>query len=222
VNRIVHPRVKETSEGIQGEFDVRIYDQMQRRFRDKGWMETKRIINSGITQGLALEVGPGPGYLGFEWLKHTTGTTLQGVEISQEMITIATRNATEYGLSKRVKYVHSDAQTMPFENNTFDAVFTNGSLHEWADPIKIFNEIHRVLKPNGHYFISDLRRDMNPLLKWIMYLMTKPKSIRPGFLSSLYSSYTEKELNKIITISSLKNARVSHTVAGVEITGIKQ
>jgi hypothetical protein len=34
-------RVTETDQGIQGEFTVEIYDQMQRRFRDKGWIETK-------------------------------------------------------------------------------------------------------------------------------------------------------------------------------------
>jgi len=60
------PRVEDTDSGIQGEFNVAIYDKMQRRLRDKGWIETKDIIKSGITKGLALEVGPGPGYLGLE------------------------------------------------------------------------------------------------------------------------------------------------------------
>ena len=49
---------------MQGEFTVEIEDEMQRRFRDKGWMESKSIIQSGIASGKALEVGPGPGYLG--------------------------------------------------------------------------------------------------------------------------------------------------------------
>ena len=30
-------RVTETDRGIEGEFTVALYDQMQRRFRDKGW-----------------------------------------------------------------------------------------------------------------------------------------------------------------------------------------
>jgi len=68
---MVKSRVVETEEGIQGEFDVQLYDQMVRRMRDKGWLETKGILNAGIVQGLALEVGPGPGYLGLEWLKNT-------------------------------------------------------------------------------------------------------------------------------------------------------
>ena len=51
---------------------------MQKRLRDKIWIETKDIKKSGITKGIALEIGPGPGYLGLEWLKNTQGTTHLG------------------------------------------------------------------------------------------------------------------------------------------------
>ena len=142
-------RLNETDQGIQGEFTVNLYDLMQRRLRDKGWIETKDIIKSGITKGLALEIGPGPGYLGLEWLKNTQGTSLKGLDISADMISIAERNAEEYGLSERAEYVHSSGDEMPFDDEEFDAVFTNGSLHEWSDPQKTFNEIWRVLKNGG-------------------------------------------------------------------------
>ena len=62
------------------------------------------------------------------------------------MISIAERNAEEYGLSVRVEYLHSSGDKMPFDDEKFDAVFTNGSLHEWSDPKNTFNEIWRVLK----------------------------------------------------------------------------
>jgi ubiquinone/menaquinone biosynthesis C-methylase UbiE len=47
----------------------------------------------------------------------------------------------EYGFKRRVEYVSGDAREMPFDDNSFDAVFTNGSLQEWAEPRNIFNEI---------------------------------------------------------------------------------
>lgn len=62
---MVQARVVETNGGIQGKFTVEIYDRMQRRFRDKGWTETKAVIRSGIAWGMALKVGPG--FLGPEW-----------------------------------------------------------------------------------------------------------------------------------------------------------
>jgi hypothetical protein len=63
---MVKPRIVETDQGIQDEFDVLTYDNMMRRLRDKGWMETEHIIKSGILKGFEFEIGPGPGYLGLE------------------------------------------------------------------------------------------------------------------------------------------------------------
>lgn len=214
-------RVVETDSGIQGEFNVAVYDTMQRRLRDKGWIETKDIIKCGITKGLALEVGPGPGYLGLEWLKYTQGTTLKGLDISTDMISIAKNNAKEYGFSDRVEYIHSSGDKMPFNDGSFDAVFTNGSLHEWSNPKDTFSEIWRVLKKGGRVFISDLRRDMLFLLKWFLMINTKPKEIRPGLITSINAAYTLDELRELIKISPFSNCEVTGGPIGLKITGIK-
>jgi ubiquinone/menaquinone biosynthesis C-methylase UbiE len=218
---MVKPRIIETDQGIQGEFNVQTYDSMLRRLRDKGWMETEHIIKSGIKNGLALEIGPGPGYLGLEWLKKTDGTSLRAVEISPDMIRVAERNAKEYGLETRVKYVKGDAQEIPFDDNMFDGVFTNGSLHEWSEPKKVFDEVYRLLKPRGKYFISDMRRDMSPFVRWFMKLITKPKTIRPGLISSINASYTVDEIRSILNHSNLRDCIVTKMFMGFEITGEK-
>ena len=214
-------RIVETDSGIQGEFTVAIYDDMQRRLRDRGWIETNDIINSGITEGLALEIGPGPGYLGLEWLKNTRETKLKGLDISADMIAMAERNAKAYSLTRRVEYIQSSGNKMPFDNNMFDAVFTNGSLHEWSDPRNTFNEIWRVLKTGGRIFISDLRRDMFFLMKWFLYIATKPKEIRPGLISSLNAAYTPDELKELMKGTKLANCEVTGNLIGVKITGKK-
>lgn len=215
-------RVVETNQGIQGEFDVSKYDLMQRRLRDKGWIETNDIIKSGIRTGMVLEVGPGPGYLGLEWLKNTENTTLKGLDISPEMIKIAERNAGEYGLSDRVEYMVSSGDTMPFENNMFDAVFTNGSLHEWENPKETFGEMWRVLKTGGRIFISDLKRDVNIFIRLFLLTVTKPKEIRPGLITSINAAYTAGELREMIWDTQLSGCSVSANPIGVTITGVKQ
>ena len=218
---MTRPRVTETDQGIQGELTVNLYDQMQRRLRDKGWIETKDIIKSGISKGLALEIGPGPGYLGLEWLKNTQGTALKGLDISADMISIAERNAKEYGLSVRVEYLHSSGDKMPFDDEKFDAVFTNGSLHEWSDPENTFNEIWRVLKKGGRVFISDLRRDTFFLIEWILWINTKPKEIRPGLITSINAAYTPDEFKELIEGTKLENCVVSGNPIGLKLTGVK-
>ena len=216
------PRVIETDEGIQGEFNVEIYDKMQRRLRDKGWIETNDIIKNGITQGLALEIGPGPGYLGLEWLKHTNNTKLKGIDISSDMIGLAERNAIEYQLRERVEYIHSSGNKMPFEDKMFDAVFTNGSLHEWHDPQNTFEEIWRILKTGGKFLISDLRRDMSIFLKWFLLLNTKPREIRAGLITSINAAYTVNEIRELVTETKLSKCEVKANLIGIKIIGIKQ
>jgi len=214
-------RVPETDQGIQGPLTVEIYDQMQRRLRDRGWIETLDITKSGITHGLALEIGPGPGYLGLEWLKSTKGTTLKGLDISPDMIAVAERNARAYGLDKRVEYVLSSGAKLPFEDGIFDAVFTASSLHEWSEPERTLHEVWRVLKAGGRLLISDFRRDMFPLLKGCLWLIAKPRAIRPGLLTSINAAYTPDEVRALIRETELSSCEVAGSPLGLKIIGTK-
>ncbi|MBN1314823.1 MAG: class I SAM-dependent methyltransferase [Anaerolineales bacterium] len=218
---MVKQRIPETDHGIQGEFTVAMYDKMQRKLRDRGWIETQDLLKYGLDRGCALEVGPGPGYLGLEWLKNTRGTRLKGLDISPDMIAMAEHNAREYGLEDRVEYVLSSGNQMPLDDQTFDMVFTNGSLHEWADPKNTFDEIWRVLKPGGKVFISDMRRDMFVLLRWFLWIGTSPKEIRPGLLSSIDAAYTPDELRALIKGTQLARCMVSENLIGLIVYGEK-
>lgn len=218
---MVKERIVETGDGIQDELTVEMYNSFLKRMRDKGYMETNQIIAAGINKGLSLEIGPGPGYLGLEWLKKTEGTRLKGIEISANMIKLAEKNTKEYGFSNRTDYIKGDASNMPFSDNIFDGVFTNGSLHEWSQPENIFNEIYRVLKPEGIYFISDLKRDMNFFIKCFMKAVTKPVEIRPGLITSINAAYTSKEIQSILNNTNLKNSTVSSDLMGIIIKGRK-
>ncbi|MBI9049769.1 MAG: class I SAM-dependent methyltransferase [Anaerolineaceae bacterium] len=214
-------RIPETDHGIQGEVTVRQYDEMQRNLRDRGWMETKALIASGIDHGHALEIGHGPGYLGLEWLKLTVDTHLTGLDISPDMTGLAGKNALSYGLSARVKYDTGMGDQLPYTDDTFDAVFTNGSMHEWVNPAGTFEEIYRVLKPGGRYFISDMRRDMAAPVRWFLRAGCKPKVIRPYLDSSVDAAYTSQEVKSILLTTRCKDAQVKSDPIGLSIMGVK-
>jgi ubiquinone/menaquinone biosynthesis C-methylase UbiE len=106
---------------------------------------------------------------------------------------------------------------MPFDNRLFDAVFTNGSLHEWANPEMIFNEIARVLKPDGRYVISDLRRNMIAVIKWFLWLTVKPKEMRPGLITSISASYALPEIKEMLARTKLRGWRINQNLLGIVI-----
>ena len=146
---MVKRRVIETDNVIQNELHAKLFDKMMRGNRDRGRIGTREIIKAGIKHGLALEIGPGPGYLGLEWLKETEGTSLKAVEISPAMIAIAKKNAAEYDLGTRSEYVIGDAQELPFDDNTFDVVINECAVGIPDDSQMVLNEMVRVVKPGG-------------------------------------------------------------------------
>jgi SAM-dependent methyltransferase len=201
---VTRDRVIETMEGIQDAFDVDVYDRWMRGMRKRGWIETRELLKAGIVSGHALEISPGPGYLGLDW-----------------MLKRCRRNAESEGLAARATYVHGDACSMPFADATYDAVFANGGMHEWADPTVVFDQIARVLRPGGRYCVTDLRRDMNTAIKAILWISAGSRVMRAGLLSSIHAAYLPSEARALVARSKLVAARVTANPIGIVIAGEK-
>lgn len=221
---MVSPRVVEMDHEKIGERAVKSYNESMRHLRDKCRLQTELLLKSRIDLGCALEIGPGPGYEGLEWLRKTDDTILKGLDTSEEMVYLARKNAQDYGLAHRAEYFVGDAGSIPFADSRFDAVFSINSLHKWHCPKKIFDEIFRVLRPGGRYFISDLRRDMNPLMSWFIRLNQpgKPEEIRSGFVKSVNASYTLPEIRDLLAETKLRGWKVEKTPIRVVISGRKE
>ncbi|HWQ73064.1 MAG TPA: methyltransferase domain-containing protein [Desulfitobacteriaceae bacterium] len=216
---MVKARVVETNEGIQNEITVEAFDLFARSMRDKGWNGVDGMISSGIKGGDVLEIGPGPGYVGLELAKKLNPSSLTGCEIRPAMIRFAEKNAAEYDIPAR--YELGNCMKMPFVDESFDTVISNGSLHEWENPIRVFNEIYRVLRTGGRYGITDLRRDVHPLKKAMVYLSTQPKEMRPGLVTSLDAAYTVSEITELLRQSDLHGAAVTAEFFGLCVAGEK-
>jgi len=187
---------------------------MQRRLRDRGWLETRGVLAHGVDRGHALEIGPGPGYLGLEWLRSTADTTLTGVDISPDMVALATRNAAELGLDQRATYRLGSGQHIPFGDSAFDSVFSAGSLHEWDDPLLVLAEASRVLKPGGSALVLDMRRDVAAPLRWFMFANAGSSEMRAGLKNSIAAAYTPGELRDLVS-GCVLDWSVEATASGV-------
>jgi len=100
-----------------------------------------------------LELGCGPGYMWKEntdKIPSTWDITLS--DLSSGMLDSAWRNLVVTGRSYKFKEI--DAQEIPFEDETFDAVIANHMLYHVPDKPKAITEIKRVLKTGGHFFAT--------------------------------------------------------------------
>jgi len=78
-----------------------------------------------------------------------------GLDFTESMIAKAIENVNKLGFSN-VKFVKGDIEDMPFPDNTFDVIISNCVLNLVPDKSKAFAQILRVLKPSGHFCVSDV------------------------------------------------------------------
>ena len=201
-------RIPETCDGIQDDITVKHYDLMQRALRDRGNLPVKDLVGNTKKGDKGVEIGPGPGYYGLEWLKQTDETELTGLEISPAMISLAEKNAEQYNLQDRVSYEEGNALKMPFPDAFFDIAFSNSSLHEWEDPGKVISEICRILKPGGRMMITDLRRDLSPEIFNFMKDYCESEEIKAGFVTSVMAAYKKEELETILSGINFSMSRI--------------
>jgi ubiquinone/menaquinone biosynthesis C-methylase UbiE len=121
-----------------------------RRFR-----KYYRIIADSIPveEGRILDIGTGPGYLPIEIAKKYPSTEAVGIDISERMIEIAEKNSRDIA---NVDFVVMDANKLEFDDNYFDFIVSSGSSHHWRNPVRIYNEIYRVLKKGRQAWIYEL------------------------------------------------------------------
>ncbi len=214
-------RVPETVDGIQDECTVEQYDGMQRGLRDAGHLPVDDLARFTREGDRGLEIGPGPGYFGLEWLKKTAGTSLVGLEISPAMIRVAEKNAGDYHLGGRAAYREGNALRMPFPDRSFDLVFSNGSLHEWEDARVVFEEVLRVLRPGGRVMVTDLKRDLSPEIFGFMREGCSGPEIRAGFETSVRASYRKEELKALLAPLPFLSVEVFAHPYGLVVTAEK-
>ena len=95
----------------------------------------------------ALEIGSGTGYFSLNLLSAGIVGSATCSDISPGMLATLRENADRLGLD--VECVHSDAETLPFEDESFDLVLGHAVLHHIPDLAGAMREFARVLRPGG-------------------------------------------------------------------------
>lgn len=103
-----------------------------------------------------IDLGSGAGNDAFI-ARHETGETgkVIGIDFTPAMIERARRNAEVLGFNN-VEFRQGDIESMPVTSNKADVIVSNCVLNLVPNKHKVFSEIYRVLRPGGHFSISDI------------------------------------------------------------------
>ena len=113
--------------------------------------------------------------------------------------------------ASRLAFETGDAKALPYEDHSFDTVFSNTILHHIPDPLPFLREARRVLRPGGALLIRDLfRPDTSERADELVALHAAAASPEQQrlFRDSLCAAFTPEELRELADRAGLEHAQL--------------
>ena len=104
-------------------------------------------------EGSILEVGSGWGFFTTGLVER--GYRVTGVDVSADDIAFAKWNMERLELMAKVDLHVASGEKLPFPERSFNAIFSVNVLHHLESPLKVVDEMIRVLAPEGKIIVSD-------------------------------------------------------------------
>ncbi|WP_018676380.1 class I SAM-dependent methyltransferase [Riemerella columbina] len=166
-----------------GDFGIKIAQDMNES-NHQMTMESVRFLELQDGDSV-LELGHGAcGHLE-ALLKMAQNIDYHGLDISETMH----KEAKESQCHLPATFKLYDGKNIPYEEATFDKIFTVNTIYFWEEPEKLLNELARVLKPNGHLVIAYAEKS---------FMKTLP------FVADKFRLYDLEDIKKLAQKSPLK------------------
>ncbi|MFI1771443.1 class I SAM-dependent methyltransferase [Thalassobellus citreus] len=181
-------------------------------FHVRGASVSKELANSININGLdVLDVGCGLGgpcrMLADEYNCQTTG-----IDLSNEYIRTATKLSELVNLKNKTTFIQGDATELPFDDDTFDVVWTQHVQMNIPNKKKFYSEINRVLKTDGYFLFYEILKKGNDEIN---YPMPWASLADHSFL------FKAEEMDKLlIELGLTKKESINQTQAGIDFFDI--
>lgn len=176
-----------------------------------GWFRRSLLSMIDLEPGQkVLDVCAGTNAVGIGMLNREPDLQVSAIDRSSAMQEEGARRAQRQGFT--IESTIGDVHELPFPDNTFDVVTLQfASRH--LRVIEVFAEIHRVLKPGGAFYHSDMLRPRTRLMEEIHYLYLRfcllftswlfnsgatARGCRSYFIHALRDFYSAAELTELL------------------------
>ena len=122
-----------------------------------------------------------------------------GIDFTEEMVGKARENAEKLGFNN-VEFRLGDIEDMPVTSGKADVIISNCVLNLVPNKHKVFSEINRVLKPGGHFAISDIVLEGELPAKW--------KEVAELYAGCISGAIQKKEYLTIVEEAGFNNIQV--------------
>jgi SAM-dependent methyltransferase len=160
-----------------------------------------------------LEVGVGAGTDFLQWVR--AGAQAYGVDLTPEAVEHVRQRLAVYGLEAAEVRV-ADCENLPFENNTFDVVYSWGVLHHTPDTAKSVAEVVRVTRPGGVCKVMLYhRQSLTAFYLWVKWALLRGRPWRTVawcFANRVESpgtkAFSRREVERMLEHLPVENVRI--------------
>lgn len=131
----------------------------------KGWRKKCVKLLAENDPKMILDVATGTADFAMECVK-LHPTKIIGVDISEGMMKFGREKIKKAGLEKLITLEYGDAETLKFDDNTFDAIVVGFGVRNFENLEKGMNNLNRVLKPGGKLVVLEFSNPRNKFVKW--------------------------------------------------------
>ncbi|RKU35524.1 SAM-dependent methyltransferase [Candidatus Poribacteria bacterium] len=203
MKRILEPEVMDTRE------EAEAYDAMDHSAVNAAFVES--VVELGASEGHFLDLGTGPAQIPIFLAQSCPKIRITGIDLSVNMLALGERHVAEAGLADRIALECVDAKNLPYPDQSFDGVISNSIIHHLPDPMAAFQEISRVIRPDGLILIRDLMRPDTPEAAQALvdrYAADDTPYQKKLFYDSFLAALTIPEIEAMLVQTNLTNAIV--------------
>jgi ubiquinone/menaquinone biosynthesis C-methylase UbiE len=216
IPRILEPEVMDTIE------EAVDYDSMDHSAVNQ--LFVKDLLNvidrNGNNQDQAdrttvLDLGTGTALIPLQLLKsQPLLSPILACDLSLEMLNLARQHVQRQHLQVSILPIYCDCKRLPLSTASVDIVMSNSIVHHIPDPIDVFHEMRRVIRPGGVLFVRDLMRpESNEIVEHFVSTYTGDENAHQKqlFRQSLHAALTVDEVRELLQAANFDPNAVQAT-----------